>query len=101
MLTGLGAGPGRTMALLFPRSSEAIVAMLAVLKSGAAYIPIDPTLPAARIGFMLADAARRGLTTAPIGWPARPSGVAVVDVEAATYPFARRWRHRPPTTSPT
>ena len=36
---------------------EAIMAMLAVLKTGAAYLPIDPVLPAARIGFMLDDAA--------------------------------------------
>ncbi|MGH3847239.1 MAG: amino acid adenylation domain-containing protein, partial [Pseudonocardiaceae bacterium] len=45
------------MALLFPRSAEAIVAILAVLKTGAAYLPIDPALLAARIGFMVADAA--------------------------------------------
>ena len=52
-----GAGPGQCVALLFSRSAEAIVAILAVLKTGAAYVPIDPALPAARIGFMVADAA--------------------------------------------
>ena len=57
LLAGQGAGPGQCVALLLSRSAEAIVAILAVLKTGAAYLPIDPALPAARIGFMLADAA--------------------------------------------
>ena len=57
LLAGHGVGPGQCVALLLARSAEAIVAMLAVLKTGAAYLPIDPALPAARIGFMLADAA--------------------------------------------
>ena len=57
LLAGHGAGPGECVALLFTRSAQAIVAILAVLKTGAAYLPIDPALPAARIGFMLADAA--------------------------------------------
>ncbi|EID17508.1 linear gramicidin synthetase subunit D [Mycobacterium xenopi RIVM700367] len=57
LLAGRGAGPGGCVALLFSRSAEAIVAILAVLKTGAAYLPIDPALPTARIGFMLADAA--------------------------------------------
>ena len=57
LLAGQGVGPGQCVALLFSRSAEAIVAMLAVLKTGAAYLPIDPALPAARIGFMVADAA--------------------------------------------
>ena len=52
LLAGRGAGPGACVALLFTRSVEAIVAMLAVLKTGAAYLPIDPALPEARIGFM-------------------------------------------------
>ena len=55
LLAGHGAGPGQSVALLFSRSAEAIVAILAVLKTGAAYLPIDPALPAARIGFMLTD----------------------------------------------
>ena len=62
LLTGHGAGPGSVWRCCSRRSAEAIVAILAVLKTGAAYLPIDPALPAARIGFMLADAApdRRG-----------------------------------------
>ncbi|WP_156750134.1 amino acid adenylation domain-containing protein, partial [Mycobacterium sp. E2479] len=56
LLAGYGAAPGQCVALMFSRSAEAIVAMLAVLKTGAAYLPIDPGAPAARIEFTLADA---------------------------------------------
>ena len=67
LLAGQGVGPGECVALLFSRSAEAIVAMLAVLKTGAAYLPIDPALPAARIGFMVADAAPiAAITTADL-----------------------------------
>ena len=67
LLAGQGAGPGQCVALLFTRSAEAIVAILAVLKTGAAYLPIDPGLPAARIGFMVADAAPiAAITTADL-----------------------------------
>ena len=57
VLAGHRVGPGQCVALLLDRSAEAVVAILAVLKTGAAYMPIDPALPAARIGFMVADAA--------------------------------------------
>ena len=57
LLAGHGAGPGECVALLFRAVAEAIVAILAVLKTGAAYLPIDPAPPDARIEFMLADAA--------------------------------------------
>ena len=56
LLVAQGVGPGGCVALLSPRSAEAIVAILAVLKTGAAYLPIDPSLPAARLRFMVADA---------------------------------------------
>ena len=57
LLAGRGVGPGQRVALLLPRSAEAIVAMLAVAKTGAAYVPIDPAVPAARMQFVLGDAA--------------------------------------------
>ena len=57
LLAARGVGPGQRVALLLSRSAEAIVAMLAVVKTGAAYVPIDPAVPAARIGFVLGDAA--------------------------------------------
>ena len=67
LLAGRGAGPGQCVALVLTRSAEAVIAMLGVLKTGAAYLPIDPALPAARIGFMLADAAPiAALTTADL-----------------------------------
>ena len=50
LLAAQGAGPGESVALLFSRSAEAIVSILAILKTGAAYVPIDPALPAARMG---------------------------------------------------
>ncbi len=57
LLVGLGVGPGERVALLFSRSVEAVVSILAVLKTGAAYVPIDPAVPAARVEFVLGDAA--------------------------------------------
>ena len=56
LLVDLGVGAGGCVALLSSRSAEAIVAIMAVLKTGAAYLPIDPGLPAARLQFMVADA---------------------------------------------
>uniref|UniRef100_UPI0037CAD891 amino acid adenylation domain-containing protein n=1 Tax=Mycolicibacterium sp. TaxID=2320850 RepID=UPI0037CAD891 len=57
LLAAQGAGPGERVALLSERSAQAVVAILAVLKTGAAYVPIDPVVPPARIDFILSDAA--------------------------------------------
>ncbi len=56
VLIGRGAGPERVVALAVPRSPDMIVAELAVLKAGAAYLPLDPDYPAERIAFMVSDA---------------------------------------------
>jgi amino acid adenylation domain-containing protein len=55
-LIALGAGPEQLIALAMPRSVELVVALLGVLKAGAAYLPLDPDYPAERLAFMLADA---------------------------------------------
>ncbi|MEV7688954.1 non-ribosomal peptide synthase/polyketide synthase [Streptomyces bungoensis] len=75
-LAELGAAPERFVALALPRSSDQIVAILAVLKTGAAYLPIDPASPAERIGRLLADAAPVALVTTT-GTAARTDGTRV------------------------
>ena len=55
LLRNRGIGPGHLVGLLLPRSADAYAAMLAVLKAGAGYVPIDPEYPAARIQSILAD----------------------------------------------
>jgi amino acid adenylation domain-containing protein/non-ribosomal peptide synthase protein (TIGR01720 family) len=80
-LAGHGVGPGECVALLFSRSAEAIVAILAVLKTGAAYLPIDPAVPAARIEFMVADAAPiAAITTAGLADRLDGCDLLVIDV---------------------
>ncbi|WP_227371270.1 AMP-binding protein, partial [Mycobacterium fragae] len=82
LLVAHGAGPGRCVALLFERSIEAVVAIVAVLKSGAAYVPIDAGLPDARIGFMLEDAAPiAAITTAALADRLDGFGLVVIDVD--------------------
>ena len=83
LLVSRGAGPESVVAVLMGRSAGLVTALLAVLKAGAAYLPVDPGYPAERIGFMLADAgpvlvladaATAGLVPAGAGVP-----VLVVD----------------------
>ncbi|MBB5159488.1 non-ribosomal peptide synthetase [Saccharopolyspora phatthalungensis] len=56
LLVARGAGPEKVVAVAVPRSLELVVALVAVINAGAAYLPIDPDLPAGRITMMLDDA---------------------------------------------
>ncbi|MCZ8382797.1 AMP-binding protein, partial [Mycobacterium sp. CPCC 205372] len=90
LLVGQGVGPGRSVVLLLNRSAEAVVAMVAVLKAGAAYLAIDPSAPDGRVEFMVADAAPVvAITSAELAERLGGCGLVVVDVDdpgIADYP---------------
>jgi amino acid adenylation domain-containing protein len=54
-LRGQGVGPGSLVGLLAERSPEMIAGLLAILKTGGAYLPLDPTFPKERLAFLLSD----------------------------------------------
>ena len=82
LLTEQGVGAGDVVGLLLPRSVQAIAAILAVLKTGAAYLPIDPAFPDARVRFMLDDAVPAAvITTAALAVRVSGHGLVVVDVD--------------------
>ncbi|MEV8390852.1 MULTISPECIES: amino acid adenylation domain-containing protein [unclassified Streptomyces] len=87
LLIRRGAGPEQVVGLLLPRSAEAIVAMLAVLKTGAAYLPLDPAYPARRLRFMIDDARPRCVVTdaadADLGIDGPPGDVDILVLDDA------------------
>ncbi|MGY4761311.1 non-ribosomal peptide synthase/polyketide synthase [Paenibacillus caseinilyticus] len=58
-----GVGPDTVVGLMVPRSLEMLVGILGILKAGGAYLPLDPSHPKDRIGYMLEDAQVRLLLT--------------------------------------
>nr|WP_239062680.1 amino acid adenylation domain-containing protein [Streptomyces sp. SID13031] len=86
-LVRLGAGPERLVAIALPRSELMVIALLGVLKAGAAYLPVDLAYPAGRIEFMLADACPVLLITdsaTEAGLPAAADVSVVVADDPAT-----------------
>ena len=80
-----GAGAESVVGIHLDRSPEFAVAVLAILKAGAAYLPLDPAYPAERLAFMLADSgARIVVTDAATGGtlPAAPVTVVSLDGDA-------------------
>ncbi|MFB4300561.1 amino acid adenylation domain-containing protein [Actinomadura sp. NTSP31] len=85
LLIGRGAGPETLVAVALPRSAEFVVAALGVLKSGAAYLPLDPGYPARRVEAMLQDAAPLCVVTEETlaGLPDGPAGDVTDDERSA------------------
>jgi len=62
-LRELGVGPDARVAIVARRSPETLVGLLAILKAGAGYVPLDPAHPAERLAFLLHDSAPRAVLT--------------------------------------
>ncbi|MER7109336.1 amino acid adenylation domain-containing protein [Streptomyces sp. NPDC000229] len=95
-LRALGAGPDRRVAVCLRRGTDLVAALLAVWKTGAAYVPLDPAHPADRLSWALADTAPSVVLTERASRAALPEPAAapmlmvdeVADEEEAERPGA-------------
>jgi amino acid adenylation domain-containing protein len=116
---GLGIEPDEPVGVRLERSTETIVALLAILKAGGVYLPLDPAYPADRLEYMASDAGarlvltdldgmegeaelprltnphRRAYVIYTSGTTGLPKGVAVPHSAAVNMAFARRACHDP------
>ncbi|HET6706390.1 condensation domain-containing protein, partial [Amycolatopsis sp.] len=81
-----GAGPDQVVGIALPRTADLVVALLAVLKSGAAYLPLDPGYPAERLAFLVADAAPVAILATPDTRAALPADAPVLLPADRAYP---------------
>ena len=86
-----GLGPGDRVGLLVERSVEMVAALLGILESGAAYLPLDPSFPRERLAFMLRDAGAALVVAEPgLREIAREAGVPDLLLHRALAPAPRR-----------
>jgi len=93
-LRGAGIGPERVVGIALPRSPQMIVAMLAVLKAGGAYLPLDTAYPPQRLAFMLQDA------RVPVVLSDSRVALPAVDTPLRRLDLDRDWPATQPTANP-
>jgi len=79
-LGGLGVGPEDFVGVLLPRSAESLTAVLAIARTGAAFVPLDPAQPPQRIAAILADIGARFVVAGPDS--TLPPGITRIDPSA-------------------
>lgn len=85
-LRSRGIGRGDRVGVLLPRGVELLASLLGILKTGAAYVPLDGTYPRERLEFMATDAQVRCLLTVEsLGWNLETSPVPVLTLDFATF----------------
>jgi amino acid adenylation domain-containing protein len=96
-LRALGVGPETRVGLCLDRSPDLVVGMLAVLQAGGAYVPLDASYPAARLAFMIEDAAVGAVVTRePLLASLPPLAAPVVCVDRDAAAIAGASPVRPP-----
>jgi amino acid adenylation domain-containing protein/non-ribosomal peptide synthase protein (TIGR01720 family) len=83
-----GAGPETVVAVCLERSRELVVAVVAVLRAGAAFLPLDPAAPPARLAWLAADAGALLALVGAAGPAAADLGVDTLTVDAGALPGA-------------
>ena len=97
-LRSLGVGPETLVGVFLDHSLEQIVALVGVLKAGAAYVPLEPPLPAARLSFMLADTGVPVvLTVQALAGSLTGTNVQVVCMDGVAEELARQSASNPST----
>ncbi len=99
-LRALGAGPGTRICVLLERSMEMPIALVGILKSGAAYVPIEPDLPPERIRYTIVDATAPVLVTVTGLIPdGIPDGVAVLCLDGDAEAIEAESAENPPASA--
>ena len=87
LLISHGVGPEHRVGVALDRGTDLVVALLAVLKAGAAYVPLDTGYPAERLAFMVEDAEPSLVLTAPDTARILPPGVPLLLLDTDTTAF--------------
>ncbi len=95
LLRRRGVGPEVAVGICLPRTPEMVVALLAVLAAGGAYLPLDPAYPAERLGYMLEDAGARLVVTDAALTGRLPARAEAVVLDALREELAREGGEAP------
>ncbi|MCP4221289.1 MAG: amino acid adenylation domain-containing protein, partial [bacterium] len=95
-----GVGADQIVGIMVERSLEMIIALLAVLKAGGAYLPIDPVYPEGRIAYMLADSGTQILLTTATGASKITFDKEIITIETQAESPVQSHHDEPDTTVP-